>query len=331
MTATVRHPALLVTAVLLTLLAGCTRGEDDGRIHASGHLEATEVRLAATLGGRLLEAPFEEGAPVAAGDLVARFDTVDLGHELAQARAALDGAEAQLALLVAGSRAEDLRRAEESLARARAELDAARRDLGRLEGLADRGAATEKARDDARTRQEVAERSVAGIRAELDKLVAGPRRQEVDAARAQRAAAAARVAAIQQRMADSQVYAPVDGVLTERVAEPGEVLPPGATLAVLTVLSRPWLNVWVDQPSLAAIRLGDPVEVRVVGRSGSFPGVVAFVSPTAEFTPKNVQTPEERAKLVFRVKVALDNPDGLLKPGMPADAYFGGAPTGGSR
>jgi HlyD family secretion protein len=121
------------------------------------------------------------------------------------------------------------------------------------------------------------------------------------------------------------VYAPRGGVLTERVAEPGEVLPPGATLGVLTVLAEPWLNVWVDEPSLARVRLGDAVEVRVDGHEGSRTGTVAFVSPTAEFTPKNVQTPEERAKLVFRVKVALDNADGLFKPGMPADAYFGGA------
>jgi len=317
-------PATAILAATLAL-AACGDGGRNGRIHASGHIEATEVHLAAKVGGRLLEAPLEEGEPVVAGDLVARFDTVDLEHRLAQARAALDGADAQLALLLAGTRAEDLRRAEESLARAQAELDAARRDLVRLEGLADRGTATEKARDDARTRREVAERSVAAVRAELDKLVAGPRREEIDAARAQRAAAAAQLAAIEQQIADSVVLAPRDGVLTERVAEPGEVLPPGATLGVLTELARPWLNVWVDEPSLARIRIGDPVEVRVDGREGGLTGIVAFVSPTAEFTPKNVQTPEERAKLVFRVKVALDNPDGLFKPGMPADAYFGGA------
>jgi HlyD family secretion protein len=325
MTNRARFPLAVVASILAAGLAACSDGNNQGLIHASGHVEATEVHLAAKVGGRLLEAPLEEGAPVAAGDLVARFDTVDLEHRLAQARAALDGAEAQLALLLEGTRAEDLRRAEESLARAQAELDAARRDLVRLEGLADRGAATEKARDDARTRREVAERSVAAIQAELDKLVAGPRRQEIDAARAQRAAAAAQVAAIEQQIADSVVLAPRDGVLTERIAEPGEVLPPGATLGVLTELARPWLNVWVDEPSLAWIRIGDPVEVRVDGLESSRTGTVAFISPTAEFTPKNVQTPQERAKLVFRVKVALDNGDGLFKPGMPADAYFGGA------
>jgi len=175
------------------------------------------------------------------------------------------------------------------------------------------------------TRKEVAERAVAAGRAALDKLVAGPRRQEIEAARAQRAAAEARVAAVEQKILDATVLAPRDGVLTERVAEPGEVLGAGATIAVLTDLARPWLNVWVDEPSLSGISLGGAVEVAVDGRAERFEGTVSFISKVAEFTPKNVQTPEERAKLVFRVKVALDNGDGVFNPGMPADAWFGEA------
>ncbi len=315
----------LPAVALSFLLVACGGDQRNGRIHASGHVEATEVRLAAKIGGRLLEAPLEEGDHVVTGDLVARFETVDAEHQLAQARAAVDAADAQLRLLIAGTRIEDLRRAEDLLAQVQAERDAAVRDLERLEGLAERGSATEKARDDARTRRDVAERAVAAARAELDKLIAGPRREEIEAARAQRAAAAARVAAISQQITDATVSAPRDGVITDRVAEPGEVLAPGATLAVLTDLGRPWLNVWIDERALSHVRLGARVEVRVDGRTELFDGTVSFISPVAEFTPKNVQTPEERAKLVFRVKVALDNRDGLFKPGMPADAYFSSA------
>jgi len=306
-------------------LAACGNGHDNGRIHASGHIEATEVRLAAKVGGTLLEAPLEEGDTVRQGDLAARLDTVDAEHRLAQARANAEAADAQLRLLLAGTRVEDLRRAEDRLGQAQAELDAAVRDLTRLEGLADRGTATEKARDDAMTRRDVAERSVAAARAELDKLISGPRSQEIEAARAQRAAAEAQVAAIQQQITDATVFVPRDGVVTERVAEPGEVLPPGAPITVMVDLARPWLDVWVGEPSLPSIRLGDPVEVRVDGHDGALSGTVSFVSDVAEFTPKNVQTPEERAKLVFRIKIALDNSDGLFKPGMPADAWFGEA------
>jgi HlyD family secretion protein len=308
------------TAVFVT---GCSKSLDDSTIRASGHIEATEVRLAAKVGGRLLEAPLEEGQTITAGVLVARLETVDAEHQLAQARANAEAADAQLRLLLAGSRAEDLRRAEDQMAQAQAELDAARRDLDRLSGLADRGSATEKSRDDAATRKEIAERTVAAARAQLDKLVAGPRRQEIEAARAQRASAEAMVAAVEQQISDATVLAPTDGIVTTRIAEPGEILPPGATIAILTDLDRPWLTVWIDEPSLSRVTLGQAVTVRVDGSDQRFKGTVSFISPVAEFTPKNVQTPDERAKLVFRVKVRLDNTDGVFKPGMPADAHFG--------
>jgi HlyD family secretion protein len=310
--------------VLLILLGavGCRKAIDNGTIHASGHIEATEIRLAAKVGGRLLDSPLEEGDTITAGELVAQLETVDAEHQLAQARANAEAADAQLRLLLAGSRAEDLRRAEDQMAQAQAELDAARRDLDRLSGLADRGSATEKSRDDAATRKEIAERAVAAARAQLDKLVAGPRRQEIEAARAQRASAEAMVAAVEQQIIDATVLAPSDGVVTTRIAEPGEVLPPGAIIAVLTDLARPWLTVWIDEPSLSRVTLSQSVTVRVDGCEQSFEGTVSFISPVAEFTPKNVQTPDERAKLVFRVKVQLANPDGVFKPGMPADAYF---------
>jgi HlyD family secretion protein len=319
-----KRPTSLALVMFATAILGvaCRNAIDNGAIHASGHIEATDVRLAATVGGRLLEAPFEEGDVVTAGVVVARLETLDAEHLRAQARATAEAADAQLRLLLAGTRAEDLRRAEDQLAQAQAELDAARRDFDRLDGLAERGTATEKSRDDAATRQEVAERAVAAARSQVDKLVAGPRRQEIEAARAQRAAAEAAVAAAEQKIVDATVLSPIDGVLTTRVTEPGEVLAPGATIAVLTDLARPWLTVWIDEPNLARVKLGQTAVVAVDGSDRTFEGTVSFISPVAEFTPKNVQTPDERAKLVFRVKVQLDNNEGIFKPGMPADAIF---------
>jgi len=308
-------------------LLACGNSADRSPIHASGHIEATEVRLAAKVGGRLVTLPFWEGDGVKAGDVVARLDTTDAQNDLARATAELDGADARLRLLLAGTRVEDIQRAEAELARAEADLAGAVLDLNRLEGLADRGTATLKARDDARTRKAMIEKVVAADRAEVAKLKAGPRPQEIEQARAARAVAEATIAIIQQRISDATVPAPRDGVITSRATEPGEVLPPGALLYVLTDITHPWLTVYVDEPSLSRVHLGDAVTVRVDGRDRDFAGKVTFVSPVAEFTPKNVQTPEERAKLVFKVKVGLDNPEGIFKPGMPADAYFG-APGG---
>ena len=320
--------AVLAFPTAALALIGCRASSDRNAIHASGHIEATEVRLAAKVGGKLVELPFWEGDAVQAGAVVARLDTVDSENDLARAQADFDNADARLRLMLAGTRAEDITRSEAELARAEADLAGAALDLHRLEGLADRGAATLKARDDARTRAEVLGRIVAGDRADLAKAKAGSRPEEIEQARASRAGAEAAVASIRQHIADATVQAPRDGAITERAAEPGEILAPGALLYVLTDIAHPWLNVYIDEPSLARVRLGDEARVRIDGRSGDFTGKVTYVSDVAEFTPKNVQTPEERAKLVFRVKVALENPNRVFKPGMPADAHFDGA-TGG--
>jgi HlyD family secretion protein len=115
------------------------------------------------------------------------------------------------------------------------------------------------------------------------------------------------------------VKSPVDGVVTEKLAEHGELLTRGAGLVVISELARPWLTVYLPEPDLGRIRLGQDAEV-VTDSGQQRTGRVTFVSPQAEFTPKNVQTPDERAKLVYKVKVGLENADGLFKPGMPAEA-----------
>src|SRR3989304_3911961 len=148
-----------------------------------------------------------------------------------------------------------------------------------------------------RPRKAMLGRVVAADRAEVAKLKAGPRPQEIELARAQKAAAEATVAMIEQRIGDATVLAPPAGSTPRRATEPGEVLPPAALLYILTDIAHPWLNVYVDEPSLSRIRLGEAVKVRVDGRKEEFTGKVTYVSQVAEFTPKNVQTPEERAKL----------------------------------
>jgi HlyD family secretion protein len=316
----------LLTA--LSLLPACARKKPGDLVHASGHIEATEVRLAAKVGGRLAELPFQEGDAVSAGAVVARLDTASEEIELKRAEAELAAADARLRLLLAGTRAEDVQRVEAEVGRTEADLANAERDRERLEGLSARGTATTKARDDARTRAVMLARVLAGQRAELAKLRKGARAEEIEAARAQKGAVEAAAAAIRQRIADATVAAPRAGVITQRTAEPGEVLPAGAVLSVLTDISRPWLNAYVDQPVLSRIRLGDTVRVRVDGRAEDFTGKIVYISDVAEFTPKNVQTPEERAKLVFRVKIGLENEKGVFKPGMPADADFAAGPKG---
>lgn len=313
---------LVPTAALLCLLvlvAGCRSQDDAGLIVASGHVEATEVRISAKVGGRLLALDAEEGDTIAKGQSLARIDTTDLELALNTARAERGQAEADLRLRLAGSRVEEVREARAQVARAEAELDGARRDLERMQGLLDSGSGTPKSRDDAKVRRDGAAAGLDAARERLARLETGARPEEKDAARARLAATDARIAQIQQQVTDAAVTSPLAGVLTEKLAEPGELLAPGAGLAVITDLQDAWLTVYVSEPDLGRIRLGQRADVRTDDGQVR-EGKIAFVSSRAEFTPKNVQTRDERVKLVYRLKVSLPNTDGLFKPGMPAEA-----------
>jgi HlyD family secretion protein len=309
--------ALVVPVVLST--ASCRGKGDPSTIVASGHVEATEVRISTKVGGRLLTFPVEEGDRVAEVQELARVDTVDIELALAQARAERDQADAELRLRLSGSRKEDIAAAEAQVAQAEADLDGAERDLSRFQGLLDAGSGTTKSRDDAATRRDVAKARLDAARETLRKLEAGSRAEEIDAARARLASADARIAQLEQRLGDAATASPLAGIVTEKIAEQGELLPAGAPLCVITDLSDAWLTAYVAETDLGRIRIGQDADV-VTDDGQSRKGKVTFVASQAEFTPKNVQTRDERVKLVYKVKVGLENSDGLFKPGMPAEA-----------
>jgi membrane fusion protein YbhG len=308
-------------------LAGCHAGTDPTTIVASGHVEATDVRLSTKVGGRLHSFPIQEGDKVARDQEIAQIETTDARLLLRQARAERDQAAAELRLRLAGSRKEDVAELEAQVAQDAADLAGAERDLARMQGLVDRGSGTQKARDDARTKRDMTAERLAARKQSLARVRSGSRPEEIDAARARLAAGEARIAQIEQQIADATVKSPVRGVVTEKIAEAGEILQAGAGLCVVTNLDEAWLTVYVAEPDLARVRLGQEVEVKT-DDGQSRRGKITFVASRAEFTPKNVQTRDERVKLVFKVKVGLDNEDGLFKPGMPAEARIGSAGSG---
>jgi HlyD family secretion protein len=161
---------------------------------------------------------------------------------------------------------------------------------------------------------------VRAAREVVARLRAGARSQEVDAARARVAAAAAQVAIAEKAIADTRVVAPIAGIVTETVADAGELLQPRAPIAVITDLDHAWAYVYVDEPIVPRLRIGQSATVIPDGGGQSLPGTIAAISDKAEFTPRNVQTPEDRSKLVYRVKVSVDNAAGVLKAGMPVEA-----------
>jgi HlyD family secretion protein len=315
-----KRTALLTLLAALTA-AGCRRGDDLGLIVASGHVEATEVLVSSKVAGTVDRLLVDEGASVEIGQALAEVDTTDTRLALAAARAERELAAAELRLRLAGSRAEDVREAEAQLARAEADLQGAEKDLERMEGLKRSGSGTEKASDDARTRRDGARAARDAAEERLARLRRGFREEEKDAARARLDAAQARIAQLEQQLADARILSPVKGVVTEKLVDAGELAARGSGIVVVTDLPGAWLNAFVPETALGRVRLGQEAEV-VTDDGQTRTGRVSFVASRAEFTPKNVQTRDERAKLVYRIKIALDNRDGLFKPGMPASARW---------
>ena len=321
-----------LTALALVTTA-CGGRAEEGPPRASGYVEATEVRVAPQVGGRLIEVAVAEGDRVTAGAILARLDTADVEIVLRRVEADRDQAVAALKLLQAGARAEDVRQAQAQAESAQADVQAAEaerraasEDLQRFEALLQSNAGSRKQRDDALTRRDVAaarvnaarERGRAAAEA-VARLRAGARSEEVAGARARVAAADAQVAALQKNIADAVLTSPVSGIVTAKLADAGEMLAPRSPVAAITDLDHAWANVYVDEPVVPRLRLGQPVAL-VTDAGQRLQGSITFISPKAEFTPRNVQTAAERSKLVYRIKVSVNNPDGILKPGMPVEA-----------
>jgi HlyD family secretion protein len=327
-----RAAAALLIPVALGLFA-CHRGPGDAPPRVTGYVEATDVRVSAEVGGRLIDLRVGEGDRVTTGDVLARLDTADTELAIRRAQADRDQASAQLRLLQAGSRPEDIRQASAQLASAQADvkaaqaqLDAASADVTRFENLLRANAGSVKQRDDAVTKRDVAAAQVraADQRAQaasdaLARLRAGSRPQEIAAAQARVASADAQIAALQKNLTDAVVKAPVGGIVTSKLADAGELLPPRGPIAVITDLDHAWANVYVDERRVPALKIGQPATI-ITDAGQRLQGTITFISPKAEFTPRNVQTAEERSKLVYRVKVTADNTSGILKPGMPVEA-----------
>ena len=324
----------LVVVTLLMVTGACAQDEPDGVLRVSGFVEATEIQVASEVSGRVVDLRAAEGDRVTRGDLVARLDTRDTQLQIQRLRADRAAADAQLRLLRAGSRSEDIRQAEAQLRAAEAdvttidaELRAAQLDLDRYETLLQANAGSRKQRDDAKARVDVArerERAsserVRAARETLGRLRAGARPEEIDVARARVDAVDAQIATLDKSVTDADVTAPGTGIVTQKLVEAGELVQRGTPLIVVTDLDNAWANLFVPEPMVPRIKLGQAATVMTDAGGTGLPGKITFISPRAEFTPRNVQTADERSKLVYRIKVSVDNREGILKQGMPVDA-----------
>lgn len=328
--------AAISLALLLTVINGCA-GKGGKALTASGNIEATEIQVASERAGQVLAVKAGEGDRVTSGTLLVEIDSSVAALQLKEADAAVKGAEARLRDLRAGARTQQIAEAEaaveQALARqqaAMAEASNASTELERVKKLFDSGAATRQELDRLSTRyktskeqQGVAEAGYRAARAQADLVRAGATRASIEALEAnlEQARAARELAALQ--IEKSTIKAPASGVILKQNVRPGELVNPGTPVLTLADLENLWVTVYIPEPDLGRVQLGQKAGVRVDAfPKETFEGKVIFISPEAEFTPKNVVTVSERVKTVFAVKVSLGSGGGKLKPGMPADVEF---------
>lgn len=313
--------AVAVLGVVAVVVVFLGDGASPGPLEASGTVEATEAHLGFQAAGRIHRLRVEEGDPVRRGDTLAVLDRREMLARRDGIRAEIEAARATLRELESGFRVEEVRQAEAARDAAAEQLEDARRDLGRTRRLHEGDAVSQEALDKARTAYEVARSEHRRAQEQLELLRSGPRPEKIEAQRARLQGARARLRAVEAGLENMVVTAPFPGVVTVRHSEPGETVSPGS--AVLTVMNPGdrWVRIYVREDRIGAVKLGQPASIT----TDSYPqreyeGRVRFIASEAEFTPKNVQTTEERVKLVYAVKVQITGDlEQDLKPGIPAD------------
>ncbi|MBI3994378.1 MAG: efflux RND transporter periplasmic adaptor subunit [Nitrospirae bacterium] len=292
----------------------------DGRIAASGTIEATEVRIESKVTGRIEKILADEGDRVAEGQLLVQIEDHELEAQVRAAEAQVEAARANLSNLEAGSREQEIKKAEAALEEAQANLEKTRIDRDRLERLHHDKVVSDQEWERARTAFDVAAAQQREAREHLDLLKAGTRRQVIEAARGEFRGAEAALDLVRVQLENARLTAPLASTVFLRNREPGELATPGSTILTLGDLDHLWVSIYVKETDLGRVKLSGEAAISVDSFPGKkYRGKVIRISDQAEFTPKTIQTKEERVKLVFEVKVAIENQNSELKPGMPAD------------
>lgn len=284
-----------------------------------GNVDFRQVSLAFNGSERVAEVLAEEGDRVKKDQLLGRLDTSRLRPQVAQAEAQAASQRANLARLKSGSRPEEIAQARANLDSAKADAANAKIQYERQSDLALRSVASQRSLEITEATSRMADAKVAANQEALDLLVAGPRIEDIQQGEAELHAAEANVMLLHQQLADAELKSPVDAVVRSRLIEPGEMASPTRAAFSLATISPKWARAYVSETQLGRIRPGMKASVSVDSAPGRpFQGWIGFISPVAEFTPKTVQTEELRSSLVYEVRVFVDDPDNLLRLGMPA-------------
>jgi HlyD family secretion protein len=317
---------IVIVAVIVAAVAAATwiifgRGEDTNLILASGTVEATEADLGFQVSGRVSRIAVEEGSRVAKGQELAWLDRTELSARRSAASAQVDAARAVLAEMQSGFREEEVAQGRAALRAAEQRLSNTRREYERTQRLLQGGAVSQRVFDNQETALELAQSDYETAQEQLRVLESGPRAERIAAQRAALAQAEAGLAQADATLDYALIRAPFDGAISVRHREPGETVPAGSPVLAVRSLDDRWVRIYVREDELGRISIGqDAVITADSYPDRTYSGRIVFLSSEAEFTPRNVQTTEERVKLVYRVKVQITGDESHdLKPGLAAD------------
>jgi HlyD family secretion protein len=328
---------LVVVAVLVLAALGYWvfgRVPDSTQIVLQGNVDLRQVELPFSDSERIAEVLVEEGSAVKSGQVLARLDTGRLLPRVAQAEARVAAQREALRKLRNGARPEEVAQARAALAAAEAEAANASSQLQRLKSISDESKGRAISPQDVEAAVAAARMSEAqaeSSRKALELTVAGPRQEDIDQAKAQLDAAEADFALLKRQLADAELRAPTDGVIRNRLMEPGELATPQRPVFALAITTPKWVRSYLSEVELSRIALGAPAQVTMDSAPDApLQGKVGFISSTAEFTPKTVQTEELRTSLVYEIRVFVDDPEDRLRLGMPATVTITPAPSSGA-
>jgi HlyD family secretion protein len=312
--------ALLALAVLGYWVFG--GNDDESHIVLQGNVDLRQVELPFNDSERIAEVLVEEGSTVKAGQVLARLDTGRLRPRVAQAEARAAAQREVLRKLRNGARPEEIAQARAALAAAQAEAANATSQLQRLRSISEESkgrAISPQDLEAAIAAARMSEAQAESSRKALELTLAGPRQEEIDQAKAQLDAAEADLALLKRQLADAELVAPTDGVIRNRLMEPGELATPQRPVFAIAITTPKWVRAYLSEVELSRVALGAPARVTMDSAPNDpLEGKVGFISSTAEFTPKTVQTEELRTSLVYEIRVFVDDPEDRLRLGMPA-------------
>jgi len=319
----------IALALAVALVAGLTWWLADGRKRSDqlvlyGNVDLRQADLPFNASERVLEVLVQEGDHVKRGQLMARLDPTRIEPQVARAEADVAAQQQVVNRLHAGNRPEEIAQAKANVVSAQADSANARRQYARLAELSRSSsgrAVSQQDLDSARAALDVADARLAVNRKALDLQLAGPRKEDVAQAEAQLNADQAQLDLLRRQLADTELHAPLDGVVRSRLVEPGEIASPQKAAFTLAIVDPKWVRAYVTEQDLTHVREGMAAAVTTDGWPSAFEGWIGFISPTAEFTPKTVQTEELRSSLVYEIRVFVKDPSDRLRLGMPATVH----------